>query len=318
MSKFDGLQQINTNTPRETIAYNADGLVVKVSTGRTPNWLSKQQHAHRVTTDILNIPNRPYFVPSTMVIDGEGPLVLEQRAYGHPITSSYFETLSPRDRDVVYHAVASLMNDMNQMRPVLSQKEFFDQDGDLNTILRSAKFLSREELEIVRRAKEWFDNAAATDASVVFSHGDMNENNIFYDPASRTVSFIDFADAKYENAHYMFERNFGRLGWLDLDRLRHEYMALPRTQPVVITTDNKVENMRILLQNLKWSVQEYLNNMKRPAANVVRMKIIRDNVDKISKLYSTEKFVTARGAMVAAKNTADATAIARTTRRRQK
>ncbi len=296
MSKLDNLQQLNTNTPRETIALETNGLVIKRPVaGRMPTktWLGKQRHAKHVTDGLLKSNNDAYFVPQILEISEKEAFVIEQRAYGNPIPSSYFDTLSPSDHDIIYNALAHFINDMNQMRPVLTQAENFDaatsgddEDGmTMATVMKKlSAYIPEEELRTVSVAKKWFDKASANDASVVFSHGDMNEHNIFYDPDRRIVSFIDFADAKYENAHYMFERNFGRLGWLDLDRLRAEYLALPRSQPVIIDSTPDVEKMRGLLQNFIWSATEFLH--KPQVAQKVRIQIIKESIEKIKNLYT--------------------------------
>lgn len=296
MNKLNSLQQINTNVPRETLVFSANDLVVKqpVSGALSPKiWLDKQKHAKQVMDSLNKIGNSKYFVPEMLEISPSKLYALERRAYGHPLNSSYFETLSAADQDIIYNAIAHFMNDINQSKPILNQSEFFDTEKEVglpnktfDTIITELKsFISEPEYKTLVAAKEWFDTAAKSDASVVFSHGDMNENNIFYDPARRVVSFIDFADAKYENITYMFERDFGKLGWLDLDRIRREYMALPRKHPVIITANPNVTNMRIALQNTKWIAIEFLKSPNTPAGNA-RRKMIQDEINKIQKLYA--------------------------------
>ncbi|MDE6478531.1 MAG: aminoglycoside phosphotransferase family protein [Alphaproteobacteria bacterium] len=306
MSNLDNLQQINTNSPRETVVYAADGLVFKRPTKRMSEtgWLAKQRHAQLVMQDINRVASSEYFVPQMLEISTTEKFAVEQRAYGHPVSSSYFDKLPPADQDKIYRAMAHFMNDMNQMRPVLQQRHLFDATDDAadldniplkDVLIKLKKHIPEKELSVVKSAKKWFDVASESDASMVFSHGDMNENNIFYDPTRGVVSFIDFADARYENADYMFERDFAKLGWLDLDRIRAEYMALPRTQPVIIKSDPHVSDMRNALQSFKWGAIEFL---KRPQlATAVRIKMLREDIAKIKKYHdralAAEKF--ARG-----------------------
>ena len=303
MSQLDNLQQINTNTPRETLVYNADGLVIKRPVqGNLPPavWLDKQRYAQSVMAELGAVKSNAYYVPKMLEISSQELFAIETRVYGHPINSSYFDGLTSTDHDIIYNAVAHFMNDMNQMRPVLPQQDILDTNIDghasemsfVAVLTGMKEHLNPTEIENVQRAKEWFDTASKNDANIVFSHGDMNENNIFYDATNQCVSFIDFADAKYENAHYMFERDFGKLGWLDLDRLRQEYMALPRKQPVIITSDRAIESMRNALQNFKWTSMEFLKNPK--VAPKVRLTLIREYIESINKIYMThgqsEKF----------------------------
>ncbi len=310
MSKLDNLQQINTNNPRETLVFAADGLVIKRPV-RNPDtaWLAKQRHAQIVMDELNRVASSEYFVPQMLEISTAENFAIEQRAYGQPVTTDFFKTLTAADRDKIYRATAHFMNDINQMRPVVTQQNLFDGANDAtdldkmslkNILIQLKKHIPEKELKIIKTAKSWFDTAAQTDASMVFSHGDMNENNIFYDPARGMVSFIDFADARYESADYMFDRDFAKLAWLDLDRLRREYMALPRRQPVIIKSDPHVADMRIALQNFKWGAVEFL---KRPTlATATRIKMLRDDIAKIKKLYDqvtvAEKFN--RGAQVVA------------------
>lgn len=293
MSKLDNLQQINTNSPRETLVYEADGLVVKRPTNRIVpgDWLAKQRHAQNVMGALKSVANPAYFVPQMLEISADKMFAIETRAYGHPISSAYFYKLSRDDQDRIYNAIAHLMNDINQSRPVLTQSQMFDNDNDAtgnmpfkDVIEKMKQYIPADDLKIVTAAKEWFDAVAPNDASVVFSHGDMNENNIFYDPQRRVVSIIDFADARYENIHYMFECDFGKLGWLDLDRIRREYMALPRSQPVIIKSDKTISDMRILLQNFKWAAIDFLK--KPTSATKIRLKMLGEDIAKIQNLYT--------------------------------
>lgn len=299
----DNLQQINTNVPRETLVYNADDLVIKrPAPGVASNaWIAKQKHAQTVMNELANVKSNAYVIPQMREISTPKLFAIETRIYGHPINSSYFETLSPQDQDIIYNALAHFINDMNQMRPIIKQRDGFDIDihtGAINTVSfntvldQMKRYLNPNEIKIIQMARTWFDAASENDADFVFSHGDMNENNIFYDSVNRRVSFIDFADAKYENAHYMFERDFAKLGWLDINRLRHEYLALRRATPVIIESNKFVENMRNKLQNFKWTAMEFLKNPQ--VAAEIRIKMISEFIFEIDKLYQqivrSEKF----------------------------
>lgn len=299
MSSLDNLPQINTNSPRETLVYSADGLVIKrpgPHAPRTEVWLAKQRHAQIVARDLRAAKNSEYFVPEMLKVSKDGKFAIEERVSGRPLTTSYFETLSPADQDIIYRGFAHFVNDINQIRPVLTQSEVFDREEDeagqpnmpLAEILRNLKkYIKSDGLKIVVEAKKWFETASKDDASVVFSHGDMNENNIFYDPKNKTLSIIDFADAKYENAHYMFNRDLARLGWLDIDRLVSEYKALPRKSPVIVETNPQIEAVRIKLKNFAWTATTFLK--KPTVAQAMRIKLIHDSVAELKKAYETAR-----------------------------
>ncbi len=294
MSKLDNLPQINTNSPRETLVYSADGLVIKRPGPRAPDlptWLQKQQHARAVVESLQRVKNPAYFVPTMLEISKDQYFAVEERVPGRPLKSSYFETLSAADQDIIYRSFANFVNDINQSRPVLTQSHVFDspdgEDGNtmpFNKIIKDLKkHVPARKLKTITNAKDWFDKAAQHDASVVFSHGDMNEDNIFFDETTKTLSIIDFADAKYENVHYMFNRDLGRLGWLDIDRLIREYEALPRAQSVIVKTDPMVEKLRNRLKNFVWSASEFLENPK--IATTARLKIIDISIKEVKEAY---------------------------------
>lgn len=301
MSKLDNLQQINTNAPRETLVYLADGLVIKrpVDTSNKKilnTWLGKQIQAKDTSDKVLAANNKNYFVPRTLEISSKEYFVVEERATGKPLSSSFFETLTKKEVDIIYKGIAHFINDINQSKQVLTQKETFDSFtsveylGEVSIpvlIEKLSKYISKEDMQIVQDAKDWFDVASDNDASIVFAHGDMNEHNIFFNRETKTLSIIDFADSKYQNADYMFNVDFARLGWLDSDRLIKEYNALPKKQHVNVKNKPEIKNMRNALYNFKNSASEFLHNPK--LATKIRIEIIKQEIEKIKNLYTKVK-----------------------------
>lgn len=299
MSKLDNLQQINTNAPRETLVYLADGLVIKrpVDTSNSKilnTWLGKQIQAKDTSDKVLAANNKNYFVPRTLEISSKEYFVVEERATGTPLSSSFFETLTKKEADIIYKGIAHFINDINQSKQVLTQKETFDSFtsveylGEISIpslIEKLSKYIPKKDMQIVQDAKDWFDVASDNDASIVFAHGDMNEHNIFFNRETKTLSIIDFADSKYQNADYMFNVDFARLGWLDIERLIKEYEALPKKQPVNVKNKPEVKNMRNALYNFKNSASEFLHNPK--LATKIRIEIIKQEIEKIKKLYNS-------------------------------
>ncbi len=306
MSKLDNLQQINTNVPRETLVYLADGLVIKRPVDKKNKtilntWLGKQKQAKDVSDAVLEAKNKNYFVPRTLEISSKEYFVVEERAVGKPLTSSYVETLPQKDVDIIYKGLAHFINDINQSKQVLTQKETFDSftsvmyfgDISIKDLANKLKdYIPETDLQSVIDAKEWFDVASDNDASIVFAHGDMNEHNIFFDQTTKKLSIIDFADSKYQNADYMFNVDFARLGWLDTKRLIKEYEALPKKQKVNVINKPEIKNMRNALYNFKNSASEFLHNPK--LATKIRIEMIKQEIEKIKKLlneaYSENKF----------------------------
>lgn len=301
MSKLDNLQQINTNAPRETLVYLADGLVIKrpVDTSNKKilnTWLGKQIQAKDTSDKVLAANNKNYFVPRTLEISSKEYFVVEERATGKPLSSSFFETLTKKEVDIIYKGIAHFINDINQSKQVLTQKETFDSFtsveylGEVSIpvlIEKLSKYIPKKDMQIVQDAKDWFDVASDNDASIVFAHGDMNEHNIFFNRETKTLSIIDFADSKYQNADYMFNVDFARLGWLDIDRLIKEYNALPKKQHVNVKNKPEIKNMRNALYNFKNSASEFLHNPK--LATKIRIEIIKQEIEKIKNLYTKVK-----------------------------
>lgn len=298
MSNLDKLQQLNTNIPRETLVVATDGLVIKrpviKRSGIAPkSWLNKQRHAQAVQESLQEKSGKYYFIPKMLEISDSQMFAIEQRVPGLPVTDTYFETLDEADRAIIYLGFAHFLNDINQSKPVLTQRDTFDnpeQPGDVafaRIVKHLKKNLSSKEIDILNKSKEWFDANSINDASVVFCQGDMNQHNIFYDQKTKTVSFIDFADARYENARDMFHRDIARLTWLDIGKLIQMYKGLERTQPVVTESEPTVARMRNALQNIKWCGQEVLTADQRLFK--ARLAILKEEIKKLGNLLATVK-----------------------------
>ncbi len=330
MSNLDKLQQLNTNTPRETCVYSLDGMVVKrpahptQDTIRNTNWINKQRFAQHIQEFLKTKDNKFYFIPKMLEVSTTGIFAIEEKVPGHPITSAYAETLTPADFDIIYRGIAHFINDMATYRQPKNQSEYIDMpneethNGKLTIayiVNHMKKYLSNSEIETIKKAKALFDDLALNDASIVFSHGDMNEHNIFYDPTKKIVSIIDVADAKYENAYEMFNANFARLGWLDIDRLVAEFNALPHKTPIRTETNPVVISLRHALQNFRWCACEILHTPKQ--VSKIRLKMLKDEVATLANAYAKAKMSLASSQLAKTQatttQTTEQTILARTT-----
>ena len=298
MLNLENLQLINTNSPRETLAYKGNGVVYKIPVKRTNPayakvWLDKQKLSKQVADSVsAKKTSDTYTIPKILEISDKEFFVKEELVTGEALKSSFVETLTPEELDIIYKGLANFTNDINQSRSVLTQKDSFDISTNINYVGGTPmsdvleglkKYLPEKSLDIVRMAKDWFDTAAENDASVVFAHGDINEHNVLFDRKTKKLSILDFAEAKYQNANYMFYVDYARLGWLDIDRLVEEYEKLPKAQPVRTKTDIKVKDMRNALYNFKSTAEEFL---KKPnIATKIRLGLISQYIDKIKQLY---------------------------------
>lgn len=298
MSNLDKLQQLNTNVPRETLVVATDGLVIKrpvIKPGgiARKSWVEKQRLAQAVQDSLQKKSGKYYYVPKMLEISDAQMFAIEERVPGVPVTDDYFETLGEGDRAIIYLGLAHFLNDINQSRPVLTQRDIFDtpeQPGDIafaRIVKHLKKDLSSKEIDTLNKAKQWFDKNSANDSSVVFCQGDMNQHNIFYDQATKTVSFIDFADARYEVARDMFHRDIARLTWLDINKLIQMYKGLERTQPVITESNATIARMRNELQNIKWSGTEVIN--ASPKLFKARLAILKEEIASLGKLLTSVK-----------------------------
>src|SRR5574344_153738 len=128
MSNLEKLQQLNTNTPRETSVYLYENTVVKKSNNlqNQSNWLGKQQHARRIQEFLNAKNNHAYHIPLITELSTQELFVVEQRAFGKPLTADFIQTLSGQDLDIIYHGLAHAINDIISYKPVLTQSIFFD------------------------------------------------------------------------------------------------------------------------------------------------------------------------------------------------
>ena len=293
MNKPIKMQPLNRIKPRESVAELIGDVVFKTPTDtnkmRIANWMAKQQHA-RTVQDFLNTKkNTAYFVPRIIEIDKSLSQVAETYATGATLNSTFFDTLTSKDHDIIYNGIAHFINDIAEFRPVLNQQDFLVQnepDFPADTTQLEAKLaqqkdiLSPAETQDILRAYNLFVNNQTGAASVVFSHGDINENNVLYDPEKQQLSIIDLADSKYENVSEMFNRNYARLGWLDIDRLIATFNKLPHKTPINTTENAGVTQIRQALKNVIWS----LKNIKNDKAYAARVQVFKDETKRLQKV----------------------------------
>ena len=257
MTETNRLNLINTNSPRDSRVFADGDYVIKnpVATNSThvKVWIERQTHAKEVIYSLLNGMARgktTYFIPKIVEISGiPSPHIREERVSGKPITKAYFDTLSPIQQEAIYNAFAEFMSDMNQNSPVLNITE---QLNNLESIIESLKsVLDKNEIESVKRAYSLLKSNIAKTPSLVFFHGDMNENNIFFDETTNKVSIIDFTEARYESADYMFNSDVSRLPWLDIKRLVDKYNSLSKKNPVRINQDKNMIDLFNALRTIQ-------------------------------------------------------------------
>lgn len=294
MTEINRSNLINTNSPRDSRVFADGDYVIKnpvaTNTAHIKVWIERQTHAKNVIDSLLNGESNGktiYFIPKIVEISATPvPHIREERASGKPITKEYFDSLSPIQQDTIYNALAEFISDMNQNSPILNITEQFTNKAtgmSLDMILKSLKsVLDKKELESVNSAYELLKSNIAKTPSFVFFHGDMNENNIFFDETNNKVSIIDFTEARYESADYMFYSDLSRLPWLDMKRLIDKYNSLPKKNPVRINQDKDIIDLFNGLRTIQRTGESML---ARPQTAAIFTKILKENIANMVKTY---------------------------------
>jgi hypothetical protein len=293
MLKTDKSNLINTNSPRDSYVFSDGNYVIKKPVATNPAhikvWLERQKHARDTVEKILsNRTSTSYFIPKIVEIS-EGPdiFVREERVAGQPLTKEMFSKLSDKQQETVYIALAQFISDMNQSSPVFDitkQLQFKNNDVlSLPDILKSLKsILTNAEITIINNAFDLLKNNVAKTPSFVFFHGDINENNIFFDTNTNTVSIIDFTEARYESAHYMFNSDLSRLPWLDIPKLIEIYNGLPKKNIVRTNQDKNTIDLFNALRTIQTTGNSLLN---KPQNAVIFKKILSETIANLEKIY---------------------------------
>lgn len=197
------------NHGRETYAvYYGDNFVLKrplpnFGDAKKAVWLEKQHKTKEAIDAIRAVDNPLYNVPAMHFINDDEFQVLEERAPGVPLTKDLFRSLSRRQKFEIINSIGSFLVDMNELKPVKELHKY--------KICNEVKF-SRLDSFIENKMSFWFTKNEIRKMSRIrdeigcfeyntrqaWSHGDLNSENVFYDPAKSKISFIDFAESDYK------------------------------------------------------------------------------------------------------------------------
>ena len=296
--------QINTNKPRDSLVFADGDYVIKYPTATNPahvgEWVKRQQHARDVVNGLLsyNGNRKLYFIPKIVEIsDKTNAYIREERVYGKPITQDLFFSLNQTQQDIIYNTLAIFISDMNQHMPVLDITSQFQMANgkDFIRLLTSVRdFISDEDFTLINNAYELLKLHSNKMPSRVFFHGDMNENNIFFDITTNTVSFIDFTEARYENADYMFFSDLSRLQWLDTNKLIERYKNTTKQRQITIIPDKGIVNIFNCLRTIQSTCNSIINQPKMAS---IYNKILHENIQKLETAYNSVNGQRGRGAI---------------------
>ena len=286
--------QINTNKPRESRVFADGDYVIKVPTATKAEyikvWLEKQEHAKQVVDALYqkkSPASKKYFVPKIVEIQNTNmPYVRESRVMGKPLTKDVFDKLTQMQQEQIYDTLVEFIYDMNQSQPVYDLIHLLDapdnQGYTFQTVLATMKpFLSEADYVKLNDAYKLFKSHPEKTVSYVFFHGDINENNIFYDTDKGNVSFIDFSDAKYENADYMFNHDLAKLPWVDINKLKNKYINKAKNN-IRIKSDGTVVDLFNSLRAFQWIGESMLAH----SAKATMFKgILAKNIQDVHQAY---------------------------------
>lgn len=189
-----------------------DGFVIKrpldgVSLDKKMKWICKQHAVQETIADIESVKNPLYNIPSMIHIKDTEFQVLEQRAPGQPLTVDLYKSLSKRQQIEIGNSIAALLMDMRELKPVIPDVSY-----KISTELKMEKFwniistkmpkwFNNEELSYMDKLYSYIDSVKYI-SPMVWSHSDLSSGNVLYDAQSSRLSFIDFADAKYQTVDH--------------------------------------------------------------------------------------------------------------------
>ena len=293
MLNTDKSNLINTNSPRDSYVFADGDYVIKTPVATNPAhikvWLGRQKHARDVTDKILSTQRKNnYFIPKTIEISEQPDVYArEERVIGNPLTAEAFSKLSDTQKEMIYSALAQFIYDMNQSAPVfdITYQLQFKNNNDLSLfdVLKALKkVLTDKEVKIVNNTFELLKNNITKTPSLVFFHGDFNENNVFFDTKTNTLSIIDFTEARYESAYYMFNSDLSRLPWLDISKLIKTYNNLQKENIIRTNQDKNILDLFNLLRTVQTTGTSLLN---KPQSAAIYKKILSETIVNMEKLY---------------------------------
>lgn len=286
--------QINTNNPRESRVFADDKYVIKTPVATNPAhinvWLTKQQYSQSVINNLYkhSKASKEYFVPQIIEISTQDtPRVREERVTGKPVTKEFFNKLTSQQQEKIYDALVKFMHDMNRSYPVRDLSCLFEEPDNqgytFQDILITLKHVvSDSDYTKIHRAYEFFKAHTEMTSSYVFFHGDMNENNIFYDSEQNIVSFIDFAESRYESAEYMFNHDIIKLPWININKLIAKYIKTNKNPVVRINSEHTMTNLFNSLRALQWTGEAIV---KHPSKANIYKGILDKNIADIDLYY---------------------------------
>lgn len=225
--------------------YGADVIMMPLS--KLPDaqakWLQGQKDAAKIT-DVLRKKNSKSYILAEIVKINEAAPIFVQAEFledtDKRVTNEFYNTLSEDDRRIISSGIANLINDMNQMKPV----------KNMEMKVKLPPNISKSKIDKINEILKWLKSHSKYEDSFVFSHTDLNSDNILYNPKTKQLSVLDFTDAEYMPVSQIFRMLEYTMPFVS-DKVFDIYKSLSRVQPIQFsgrTTYYKIFNK---LQNIK-------------------------------------------------------------------
>ena len=250
-------------------------------------WLAKQHKTKNALDEIYNVGNPRYNIPQMHFIEDDKFQLLEDRAYGEPLTADLFNKLTQRQRYEIVDGIAPFLVDMNELKPVEDYKTHKISDeikfNRLNLFIENkmSKWFKKAEIQTMARIRDMV-GTYKYETRRAWSHCDLNPGNVLYDYTTSTISFIDFAEANY---NYIYRDIFAPLQ-IELGIFKQVYEAYykmhnhERYRIPAITNQSLREIMkfRIMLIALK----RFIKASDDLRTNSTNKKTIQNNINKVA------------------------------------
>lgn len=259
-------------------------------------WLTRQHVAAETIQQLSNIGNDAYGVPHVKSIDDANFRVIEERVDGVPLSPLLFRRMDSITRGRIIDALAAFLADMHTINPIPNRIEYkMDYELDVGAL---TDFVDTDMKKIfpagdIKFMEKTIDHVSdkSYETRLVWSHGDLFEENVLYDFKTKKFNVIDFTEVGTAFLHYdMMTAYPYDLGIVD--ELRRRYIARrgAKNLPADFTDDarwariKKFHDAAVALQNMNSSVYDLEN-----ADNAARKKLVAHIRQQIQKLKQYEK-----------------------------
>lgn len=277
---------------RETEATIFDEYVIKrpkenLGPDACETWLQKQYKTKNVLDEIYDVGNPRYNIPRMHFIEDDKYQLLEDRAYGEPLTADLFNRLTQRQRYEIIDGIAAFLVDMNELKPVEDYKIHKISDeikfNRLDSFIENkmSKWFSTKETKTMGKFRNMIGNYEY-ETRRAWSHCDLNPGNVLYDCATSQLSFIDFAEANY---NYIYRDIFAPLQ-IELGIFKQVYDAYYKMHNhnsyriPAITNQNLREIMKFRIMLV--AIKRFIKASDDLRANSTNPKTIQNNNEKIA------------------------------------